>query len=141
LCLFVVTTGCAEKKVPASGMITLDGKPLANAIVSFIPEGNRGQPAGATAGSDGQFTVPGGMVPGEYKAIVAVNAMGDVGRAPDPANEVAVREYRAKLAKIQATFRNPIPAAYGSPEQTPLRFSVPTDGPIRLDLTGSKSRD
>src|SRR5262249_27200888 len=44
-CALVFSLGCAgEKVVPVSGLITLDGKPLANAYVTFQPIGRSGSP-------------------------------------------------------------------------------------------------
>jgi hypothetical protein len=66
----------AIKLVPVTGTVTLNGKPMANAMVSFIPEvGNTASTAGGdTTGPDGnylaQYRGRNGLAPGKYKVTV-----------------------------------------------------------------------
>lgn len=60
LCLFVasLSAGCGSKgpKIAyVTGRVTMDGKPLADATVVFIPED--GRPAGATTDEDGNYVL------------------------------------------------------------------------------------
>ena len=61
-CLYVMllglVTGCSSSGpeiASVSGRITMDGKPLANATVVFIPE--NGRPAGARTDADGKYVL------------------------------------------------------------------------------------
>lgn len=66
----------AIKLVPVTGTVTLGGKPMANAMVSFIPDaGNKVSTAGGdTTGPDGnymaQYRGRNGLSPGKYKVTV-----------------------------------------------------------------------
>src|SRR5205823_4984131 len=75
--LLGIGTGCrqARKTYKVEGLVTLDGKPLAGATVSFLPEAQDGQPAAGLTGRDGVFRLqtfyPGdGALPGSYKIVV-----------------------------------------------------------------------
>jgi hypothetical protein len=62
--------------VPVSGTVTMNGKPLAEATVSFIPDqGNKESTAGAdTTGPEGTYKAGfqhrSGLAPGKYKVII-----------------------------------------------------------------------
>lgn len=88
LMLIVVALGCGSDP-PVGGVVTLDDRPLAHAIVTF-------KPAGATPGlggsgrtdADGKFTiVPArdgpGLPAGEYKVTISRPLRKD-GSPPDP---------------------------------------------------------
>lgn len=74
--------------VPVKGTITLDGKPMANAMVSFIPEAGDGPSTagGDTTGPDGnymaQYRNRTGLAPGKYKVTVVP------GLSEDPAGGI-----------------------------------------------------
>lgn len=60
--LLGLAAGCGGSKpelpplVPASGTVTLDGKPLANATVTFLPVGGtRGRACSGFTGADGRY--------------------------------------------------------------------------------------
>jgi len=78
----LMTSGCGSKSsklpdpVPVSGTVTLDGKPLANAVVYFRPEGDtKGNGATGTTDSNGKYelvtrigdTTKTGAIPGNYR--------------------------------------------------------------------------
>ena len=66
--------------VPVSGVVTLDGKPLASAVVTFLPTG-RGLPANGETGEDGKYEIKTmeqpGAPPGEYKVAVSLLVSAD----------------------------------------------------------------
>jgi hypothetical protein len=108
--------GCSGPKFAAvSGRVTLDGEPVADAVVMFLPVAPDGQVEAPGPGSmavtndRGEFTVKAttigttGAVVGEHRVAIAPNT-------PDG----PVR--RAK----------PIPTKYAT--NTPLRFTVPAGG-------------
>jgi hypothetical protein len=72
--------GEAITLVPVTGTITINGKPMANAMVSFIPDaGNKASTAGGdTTGPDGnymaQYRGRNGLAPGKYKVTVVPGA-------------------------------------------------------------------
>jgi hypothetical protein len=75
----VLTGGCssAERLVPVTGKVLVNGKPAVGALVMFHVDGTpdpRSTPATATAKEDGTFAVAtgvaGGMKPGKYVVTV-----------------------------------------------------------------------
>lgn len=74
--LVLVLAGCGPRvaRVPVSGVVTLDGKPVSVAAVTFTPRGP-GQPGMAVTDSAGRFVLQelgmhAGMRPGEYDVAV-----------------------------------------------------------------------
>lgn len=82
--LFALAAGCGSSKVvPVSGRITVNGKPLPNASVTFAPIGGKGnaEPGPSSAGktdADGRYTLAlvgqsgSGAVIGRHKVQVAL---------------------------------------------------------------------
>lgn len=59
--------------VPVSGQVLIDGEPVADASLQFVPEG--GRPASAQTDADGRFTLMtfeegDGCAPGTHKVVV-----------------------------------------------------------------------
>jgi hypothetical protein len=57
-CLLLHALGCGDgrpKRVPVSGRVLIDGKPLEYGFIRVFPHGNR--PASANISSDGRFTL------------------------------------------------------------------------------------
>lgn len=87
----ILTTGCGDgrpSRVKTSGQVLLNGEPLTfkgDGFVQVIPDDNR--PAtGRINPSDGTFTLTtfedgDGVVPGEHKVTVLVNALGPGGQS------------------------------------------------------------
>lgn len=77
--LIAIVAGCGggPKLATASGIVTLDGKPLEGATLSFIPTpGNAVSTAGTdVSGPDGNFQMTyngrAGLAPGKYKVVVS----------------------------------------------------------------------
>ena len=82
LCTFALTTvvGCGVKRVPVSGTVTLDDKPLNGGYLEFTPDtakGNTAQIVGMSPIKDGHYTLEtngvtrsdsgAGVPPGWYK--------------------------------------------------------------------------
>ncbi|MEI7780556.1 MAG: carboxypeptidase-like regulatory domain-containing protein [Planctomycetota bacterium] len=72
---FLVAVGCGRMgHVPVEGIVTLDGKPLKDAAVTFIPTAG-GRPGLASSDTKGRFSMKDagmkpGLLPGRYKVIV-----------------------------------------------------------------------
>lgn len=132
--LVMVAAGCSPdgfRRVKVKGVVTLEGKPLANADLRFLPLADRGDEAIGLSGADGSFTLASarhgiaGAVPGEYAVIV--NLPEFELQPVDPAEGTAVAPPAGK---------NPIPAVYRSQSQTPLRVTIPEGGgSITIELT------
>ncbi len=85
--LALVVCGCGSSGpeiASVSGRVTMDGKPLANATVVFIPE--NGRPAGATTDADGNYVL--NFAQGRRGAIPGKNAIRiSTQRDPTPGDE------------------------------------------------------
>ena len=75
--LLIVAGGCSRgsKTIPVQGTVKLDGRPLANASVSFIAEGSGARDAFGCTDAEGVFHLStlksgDGALPGKYKVTV-----------------------------------------------------------------------
>lgn len=88
--LVAAPLGCGPTRppmIPVSGKVTLNDQPLAGAAVALIPAGD-GKPAVATTQADGSFTLRAfddqdGVLPGKYRATVALSRVTNVAVTPD----------------------------------------------------------
>ena len=71
--------GCSSQKPskfrPVKGVVTYQGKPVENAVVSLVPKGGDGRSATGTTDSNGAFSagtvgVGDGALPGEYSVTI-----------------------------------------------------------------------
>jgi hypothetical protein len=77
----IAASGCSKgsnlpKTVPATGIVTLDGKPVAGAQIVLIPEAETATGAYGTSDASGRFSLRAyeekeGAIPGAYKAQVS----------------------------------------------------------------------
>jgi hypothetical protein len=122
-------TGCGgtatnPNLVPVTGTITLDGKPLAGASVTFVGIGaTPGE--GATGLTDeagkyelAHFRAGAGAMPGEYKVVIMKRVMSD--GSPIPVGTLSI----AELAT-----RELLPWRFSDYHQTQLKANVAKDGP------------
>lgn len=79
LAIAAATLGCSDglpTRVPVSGVVLIDGKPLTSGSIMVVPAGQR--PAGGSIGPDGRFTLScfaqnDGVVPGTHRVAVQAN--------------------------------------------------------------------
>ncbi|MDZ7617272.1 MAG: hypothetical protein U1E05_09720 [Patescibacteria group bacterium] len=149
-CLAMVwLAGCGDsgpRCVPVGGTATLDGKPLANKSVMFVPEsGTAGN--GATAHTDqaGKYSLTAivfgatrnypGVPAGRYR--VTVNEAATLA-GQTAAVGVETDEVPPAMVLDSAERKSDIPAAYTSEKTTPLVFDVPESGDtIDLELVSN----
>jgi hypothetical protein len=153
----LLTPGCGGlKPVWVGGKVTLDGKPLAGATVSFVPiDENKGRSAGGKTDNDGNFelttfTHGDGALPGEYKVTVdlpdtTVAEKFYQPRPGEPQDKGAIMMMRRRpedRQKLQAAQRkapsSAVPAAYRNAKTTPLREVVPPGGKVLIELEGNR---
>lgn len=122
-------SGCKKAPPPiveVEGVVLLNGNPLPNALVEFIPELNH---FGAEMNSSGitdekgffRLTCRWNNQPGAAVAthrVIITDAPMEGGRGMDP-------ESQAKSAQYYSSLKNrPIPSSYSDFSKTPLRLSV-----------------
>jgi hypothetical protein len=147
--VMLTTVGCgsAGKTFKVGGVVTLDGKPLPGATVSFMPMGE-GRAATGRTDTDGRFLLgtfgtEDGAAAGEYKVVITVSAANE-NLSKDPktwSNEekMAARMTMTPKGKQQAAEKKrktapSLPSIYGDVNQTPLKQVVPTPGEVELNL-------
>lgn len=129
ICLsFFVLTGCggSSTHAPVQGTVTLDGKPIQDATVSFVPS-DGGRPALGTTDASGTYQLKGqdaeGAKIGQNRvAIVAVETVGKL-------NTEKYQEGFGSLAGMgpgerQQRKRWIIPKPYSNPKTSGLTFTV-----------------
>jgi hypothetical protein len=124
--------GCSPAGVPVfsvSGIVTYQGNPVENALVSFIPESPEARGASAMTESNGQFVVvtqgakENGAMTGKYKITITKlieidNSGNEVIRKPveyNPNNQQVEIQYKQK---------NLLPEKYAKRETTDLTVTV-----------------
>lgn len=136
-----VCLGCGGPKsdltfVPVSGVVRLDGKPLADADISAVPVGaTLGMGGGSRSNADGKFQLShargeSGLPPGEYKITVSLRKRPD-GSVP-PADDPTL--------PIDSNAAETLAPRYSDFSQSTLTISVtpPATEPVELKLDSSK---
>jgi hypothetical protein len=150
---FLVLSGCggSEKLIAVSGNVTLDGKPVEGATVSFVSEDGKSTYSGASDAS-GNFSLQTGdkvgAVTGSYKVLVTKSPYKPTAEAPDPKGMQKMEEKDKSGPKMPTPgmpmpgkggattpgAKSDLPGIYGSAMTTPLTAKVPSDGPVKLEL-------
>jgi hypothetical protein len=124
--LMAVVAGCGGKAsdlpklAPVAGTVTLDGKPLAKAMVAFIPTGStRGTGANGHTDNAGKYELAArsgekGAPAGEYRVAITKLVMPD--GSDFPANSA--------VPPINSAAQQVLPAKYSMARQTVLAAKV-----------------
>jgi hypothetical protein len=118
------------------GKLLLDGEPVENAIVTFLPSGG-GQSASGVTRRDGTFalstyTPNDGVKPGEYRvSIMPKDPPAMPGGDYDPS--------MTGRPKRESGPSKAVPDRYASPESSELTATVPEKGPADILLELSRS--
>ena len=146
--LAIVSSGCGDGLRPITGSVTVDGTPaMAGVRVLFAPLG-KSRVAEGVVNADGTFAMKTfsklGVMAGDYRVILT-NSTDSVPKpdAPAPATEyvegvsggVMPTSWDEYNRLVQKFLENPpkgpgwIPKSYAEVGKTPLKWSVPKDGP------------
>jgi len=133
LCL-AASLGCGSaggnlpKTVPASGVVTLDGKPVDGAQVILVPAGEGVTGAFGVTNSSGHFSLRAyeqkdGAIPGEYKVQVSKTI------------QVAVTGAKGSLdGGDPVRFEYGVPAKYTGAKTSGLSVTIPETGNRDINL-------
>jgi len=102
--------GCSRPAASVSGKVTLDGAPLDDANISFVPQADTQKQAGWATISGGQYSIPesNGLGTGEFHVeIRALRPTGEKSNDPTmiPAREIIPAKYNTQTqltAEIKA---------------------------------------
>jgi hypothetical protein len=87
--------------IPATGVVTLDGKPVDGATISFVPDSDEARSASGLTDATGVFRLtslsPGdGAVPGRYKVAISKLTSGPAEEAAPTSQEEAMKQIQDK---------------------------------------------
>ena len=147
--LLGAATGCDGRRtpVPVSGTVTLDGKSVEGAILTFhlIGDDREGRAATGQTDKTGAFQLKtgneNGARPGEYKVVIVKNVLADPKlKMPDFPDTPEGRNQRDHFVwkhfrDDQPPYKNLLPERYGDLKTTPLTCKVPGDSPVHFPLT------
>jgi hypothetical protein len=137
----VAFSGCGKPepppRAPVSGVVTIGGKPVPAALVTFFPtfEGFGGEViAEGVSDADGRYTLAcplgAGACVGRHRVTVADAP------TPEGARDQSVEGHRKMQAYLMSLTNRPIGAKFGSLATTPLEVEVTTgSGSYDLQLT------
>ncbi len=152
--LGLVGLGCQDphRPVPVAGVVTLDGVPVAGAMVSFLRDGGDGKEGRMAYGNtdaDGRFRLTtlrpdDGALPGTYRVLVTKSEplpppvpMPDFPNTPE--GRARRESFLDRAFGNRPRTRNLLPERYGRVETTPFQVTVPARGSVTLELSGSGS--
>jgi len=124
--------GSDASQMAIKGKITMDGEPLSQAAIRFLPSATGNGGSGISKG-DGTFTILGpqgqsGIAAGAYKVTVSHRLNPD-GTSPPADEDMMTSKAVEKL-----------PMIYTDPNRTTLTANVDKSGIVELKLTKSKTR-
>jgi len=123
-------SGDAPKLFPVEGILTIDGAPVANVTVSFIPDNSRGAKGPASSGltdATGKFSLKGpdgrpGAIPGFHK--VTASCPFDLNKGSSPTGEAPPKDANGCS----------IPGKYSMVDYTTLTAEVKDSAEANADL-------
>ncbi|WP_417737567.1 carboxypeptidase-like regulatory domain-containing protein [Rosistilla oblonga] len=141
LCVGMLVVGCGSTEqlldvVPASGKVTVDGKPVEGISVSLLPQdGVPGRGGYGVTDATGAFTVTSvegqdGVAEGKYKVVFQKLTQPDGSPIPPGSN----------AADVGAV--NSLPAAYNDPDLSTMFAIIKADGTseMEFDLNSKRKR-
>ncbi len=126
---FIAGCGPKEKRSGVSGSVTMDGKPVDGAQITFTPKaGNPSNEAYGQTDASGKYTLRGliggekaGVLAGEYKVTIIKRISVDSGKkTPDLYPD---EKGNTKMVSVMVE-KDMLPIIYGDLEKTPLSASV-----------------
>lgn len=137
--LVAVVVGCGPRvdRYPVEGVITLDGKPVKGASVTFVPQAS-GHPGVAITGDDGAFRLQelrghDGVVPGKYRVAVFLAEWSKVKTVAVPFGPESGGATPGTIEMIEGKpmlLKHIVPERYGTADTSGLNAEItgPTKG-------------
>ena len=121
--------GDSLSRVPVAGLVQVDGAPLQQGLVRFIPIGETKGPAAVASVKDGIFELPKeeGPVPGTHR--VEIEALDYLDFALD--DEQA---YASRIKNGKAIPKNPIPARFNRQSELTVQLTEAGDPELKFQL-------
>lgn len=146
-CWLVMVGGCGYRRpqrIPTTGTLLLDGSPVANASLVFLPaEG--GRPAMAHSDENGQFTIStyggnDGLPAGRYKLSATKLMLRErAQKRLDAFNASEAAENGGDIQFTDADYRNMLPARYSDPRSSDYEVVIEKNGPsLTINLSSDE---
>jgi hypothetical protein len=126
LAVGLAACGCSGGSAgKVTGSVKMNGEPLAEAKISFLPKGSQGQANVATTDASGRFEVKPNpttrltLKPGTYVVLIGKFVDGRTGKALTPEDDVGQLQAQGRLFDI-------VPETYRNPTQSPLTVEIKT---------------
>ncbi len=149
--LLLTHIGCGGKKhVPVSGIITMDGQPYGNALITFFPAEASELSAVGKSDDNGNFKMgtetPGnGVKPGKYKVTVVPGPDPEATFAGHPSDAFknkgpaagkvdATKEFKKLQIETGRAHKKPPPTIYWDPDKTTLNVEITNEPQDKLEL-------
>ncbi|MEO8269593.1 MAG: hypothetical protein ABI557_07735 [Aureliella sp.] len=130
--------GCSSSfgppPVPVGGSVTLNGKPVDGALVTFLTKDGVGRSASGKTSADGSFKLTSvntndGAAPGEYTITISKQELKGGGGAVDISKDGYGADYGAAMAAagkgdLGKLYKDLIPKKYADPGQSGLTRTV-----------------
>ena len=138
--LILVAAGCRNDTgtVPVAGVLKLDGQPLKEASIQFVPQGS-GRDATATTDANGKFTMStyeprDGALPGSYKVVITPFVAAETSPEGASSEDAMAAASAAAAKQNRKSPGTQVPQSYTRLDQTPLVQAVPPKGEIVIDI-------
>src|SRR5262249_36631085 len=124
----LAAAGCSGSESGVEGLVTLDGKPVDKATVTFSPV-EPGRPLARQTGSDGTFKLTEKAKPGNYKVTVVKTDTPEGGGAIDPSDPEQKKRMQEMMTRGQGKAgrgghtapKSLVPEEYGDATKTPFK--------------------
>ncbi len=127
------------KVVAVTGTVTLDGQPLDDAMVSFLPQTAQGVAAAATTDAKGRYSLQTagvrkqGAAPGEYKVIIMKTEVKQLRTEEEALSQVKSQGPMAMPPPTNEA-RQVLPEKYRNPAQSGFAATVSESGDNSFDF-------
>ena len=140
-----MVVGCGDgypPRVPVSGTVTFQGKPVGNANVTFLSTASNGKSASGQTDEAGNYQLTSyspndGAIPGDYIVTVTVIDMSgsnlDVAGSDDLGDNYTAMMDSAASSRPK-TQPGGLPEKYSDASQTDLKQTVASEEPVVIDL-------
>jgi hypothetical protein len=129
ICGCGASTADARPRIAVTGTVTLDGQPVENAVIRFVPLPEVKGPTASIVIESGKFGLPAyaGPVAGPHRVVIESTDHGGI--APD--DETALAELAAGKRKPAKNLK--IPSIYNA--RSTLQRTIRTDSPNEFEFT------
>ena len=140
----IVLTGCSGSSrpptYPVTGTVTMQGKPVAGAAITFVPTGTEGEAASAITDSEGKYALTtwqagDGARPGEYRVKVSKQEQQTVDPSKMVSNLSIEEEQKiyVESKKPRPPAKSLVPSKYQDESSSGLSHTVP-NGSSTFDI-------